>query len=176
VLRLLLGRGLISQDVVDNLLSWRHSGFSVHSDVMVPDREAVDRPFTTRGPHPHPLVALDQHDLRKRDLLSFGLFYERHFRGDEIDDFNVYRTRLEVRMDGIKNEPWVQQDFFFDHARGFFRTRSRGGLLWNFRNNQEVRLGYQFQYTQDLQGNWGPQHAIIFRYWFGSSLSQRRVN
>jgi len=65
-----------------------------------------------------------------KDKIRFrgGLFYERHFRGDEIDDFNVYRTRLELRMDGIKNEPWVQQDFFFDHARGFFRTRTRAGL------------------------------------------------
>jgi hypothetical protein len=43
VLRLLRGKGLISQEVVDNLLSWRHSGFSVHGDVKVPDREAAAR-------------------------------------------------------------------------------------------------------------------------------------
>ena len=43
VLRLLTGKGLISQDVVDNLLSWPHSGFSVHGDVRVPDRDAVAR-------------------------------------------------------------------------------------------------------------------------------------
>jgi hypothetical protein len=43
VLRLLVGKGLISQDVVDNLLSWHHSGFSVHGEVKVPDREAAAR-------------------------------------------------------------------------------------------------------------------------------------
>jgi hypothetical protein len=43
VLRLLVSKGLISQDVVDNLLSWPHSGFSVHGDVRVPDREAAAR-------------------------------------------------------------------------------------------------------------------------------------
>ena len=43
VLRLLRGKGLITQEVVDNLLSWRHSGFSVHGDVKVPDREAAAR-------------------------------------------------------------------------------------------------------------------------------------
>jgi hypothetical protein len=43
VLRLLRDKGLISQEVVDNLLSWKHSGFSVHADVKVPDREAAAR-------------------------------------------------------------------------------------------------------------------------------------
>jgi hypothetical protein len=43
VLRLLRGRGLITQDVVDNLLSWRRTGFSVHGDVKVPDRDAAAR-------------------------------------------------------------------------------------------------------------------------------------
>ena len=102
--------------------------------------------------------------------------YERHFRGNEIPDFNVYRTRVELRMDGIKHEPWLQQDFFFDHARGFFRTRTRGGVLWNFKHSQQIRLGYQFQYTQDRLGAWAAQHAVIFRYWFGSNLSWRDAN
>ena len=123
--------------------------------------------------------------LLRKTLLRFwnddvrfrgGLFYERHFRGDAIDDFNVYRTRLELRGDGIRNEPWAQQDFFFDHARSFFRTRTRVGFLWNLRREQQVRLAYQFQYTQNRAGDWGPQHAIVFRYWFGSTLSWRGVN
>jgi hypothetical protein len=41
VLRLLMDRGLISQEVVDNLLSWCHSGFSVHADVKVADRQGL---------------------------------------------------------------------------------------------------------------------------------------
>ena len=105
-----------------------------------------------------------------------GLFYERHFRGDAIPDFNVYRTRLELRGDGVQNEPWGQHDFFFDHERGFFRTRTRVGFLWNLKNEQQIRLAYQFQYTQDRRGNWSPQHAVVFRYWFGSKLSWRGVN
>jgi len=122
--------------------------------------------------------------LRKRffrfwdDKIRFrgGFFYERHFRGDAIPDFNVYRTRLELRADGIRHEPWVQQDFFFDHARAFFRTRTRAGVLWNFSGNRQVRLAYQFQYTQDRAGDWGPQHSVVFRYWFGSTLSWRDIN
>ncbi len=43
VLRMLTGKGLISQDVVENLMSWPHSGFSVHGDVRVPDRAAAAR-------------------------------------------------------------------------------------------------------------------------------------
>jgi hypothetical protein len=43
LLRLLLDRGLISQQIVDNLLSWRHSGFSVHADVCVTDRVSAAR-------------------------------------------------------------------------------------------------------------------------------------
>jgi len=43
VLRLLIGKGLISQEVVDNLLSWQHSGFSVHGEVQVPDRDSAAR-------------------------------------------------------------------------------------------------------------------------------------
>ena len=105
-----------------------------------------------------------------------GLFYERHFRGDSIDDLNVYRTRFEVRGDGIRNEPWGQTDLFFDHARGFFRTRTRVGFLWNLRREQQIRLAYQFQYTQSRAGDWAPQHAIVLRYWFGSTVSWRGVN
>lgn len=42
VLRLLVARGKISGEVVDNLLTWRHSGFSVHAGVRVEERsEAV---------------------------------------------------------------------------------------------------------------------------------------
>ena len=108
--------------------------------------------------------------------LRAGLFYERHFRGDVIDDFNVYRTRLEFRGDGFRHQPWAQQDFFFDHARGFFRTRTRVGLLWDLKRSQQLRLAYQFQYTEDLTGAWGPQHAVVVRYWFGEQLSRRVVN
>jgi hypothetical protein len=43
LLRLLLDRGLITQEVIDNLLSWRHSGFSVHTDVCVTDRVCAAR-------------------------------------------------------------------------------------------------------------------------------------
>nr|NIW37707.1 hypothetical protein [Gemmatimonadota bacterium] len=43
LLRLLLGRGLISQEIIDNLLSWRHSGFSVHAEVTVADRVSAAR-------------------------------------------------------------------------------------------------------------------------------------
>ena len=40
---MLLGKDLICQDIVDNLLSWRHSGFSVHGDVKAHDRDAAAR-------------------------------------------------------------------------------------------------------------------------------------
>ena len=43
LLRMLLGKDLICQDVVDNLLSWRHSGFSVHGDVKAHDRCSAAR-------------------------------------------------------------------------------------------------------------------------------------
>jgi len=118
------------------------------------------------------LLRFRNNDVRFRG----GLFYERHFRGDAIPDFNVYRTRLELRGDGIRNEPWGQTDFFFDHARGFFRTRTRIGFLWNFAREQQIRLAYQFQYTKGRGGNWSPQHAVVFRYWFGSKLSWRGVS
>jgi len=42
VLRLLIGRGKLTEAVVDNLLSWRQSGFSVHTGAPVESRsEAV---------------------------------------------------------------------------------------------------------------------------------------
>ena len=39
VLRMLLGKELITEAVVDNLLSWSHSGFSAHGGVRVEDRQ-----------------------------------------------------------------------------------------------------------------------------------------
>jgi hypothetical protein len=43
VLRMLLGKELISEAVVDNLLPWRHSGFSAHGAVRVEDRKGAVR-------------------------------------------------------------------------------------------------------------------------------------
>ena len=43
LLRVLMDKGLISQDIVDNLLSWRHSGFSVHGEVKAYDRDSAAR-------------------------------------------------------------------------------------------------------------------------------------
>ena len=43
MLRLLLDKELITEAVVDNLLSWRHSGFSAHGAVCVQDREGAVR-------------------------------------------------------------------------------------------------------------------------------------
>jgi hypothetical protein len=43
LLRMLLNRELINEAVVDNLLSWRHSGFSAHGAVRVEDRQGAVR-------------------------------------------------------------------------------------------------------------------------------------
>ena len=43
VLRMLVDKGLISEETVCNLLSWRHSGFSVHGAVRVEDRQGAAR-------------------------------------------------------------------------------------------------------------------------------------
>ena len=43
LLRLLVDKDLICQDIVDNLLSWHHSGFSVHGEVKAPDRDSAAR-------------------------------------------------------------------------------------------------------------------------------------
>ncbi len=43
VLRLLVERGKIGQEVVESLLSWRHSGFSVHAGVRVEEKAAAAR-------------------------------------------------------------------------------------------------------------------------------------
>jgi len=102
-----------------------------------------------------------------------GTLYERHFRGDQVADFNVYRQRADLSADDWKYSPWAQQDFSFDHARGFYRTRTRAGLLWSLKSNNQIALAYQFQYTQRPGGGWWPQHALLFRYWFGRRLSFR---
>ena len=43
VLRLLGARGKIGEEVVESLLSWRHSGFSVHAGVRVEEKAAAAR-------------------------------------------------------------------------------------------------------------------------------------
>ncbi len=40
---MLLDKELITEAIVDNLLSWRHSGFSVHGAVRVEDRQGAVR-------------------------------------------------------------------------------------------------------------------------------------
>ncbi len=44
VLRLLMARGKISEEVVENLLTWRHSGFSVYAGDRVAERSEAVRP------------------------------------------------------------------------------------------------------------------------------------
>ena len=114
----------------------------------------------------------------KRGDISFlgGMVYERHFRGDVVPDFNVYRPRVDWEGRPLKWNlgPWGQQDLSFDHGRGFFRNRTRIGLFRDLRKHSRVALAYQFQYTQNAVGRWMPQHAIFLRYWFGGRLSARR--
>ena len=43
MLRILLEKELISEAIVDCLLSWRHSGFSAHGAVRVEDRQGAVR-------------------------------------------------------------------------------------------------------------------------------------
>ncbi len=43
VLRMLLGKELITEAIVENLLSWRHSGSSAHGAVRVEDRQGAVR-------------------------------------------------------------------------------------------------------------------------------------
>jgi hypothetical protein len=43
VLRMLVDKGLIGEETVRNLLTWRHSGFSVHAAVRVKDRRGALR-------------------------------------------------------------------------------------------------------------------------------------
>ena len=117
----------------------------------------------------YPLFDLSGGNLEVRG----GTFYERHFRGDSIDDFNVYRQRVEMSSDVRRHAPWLQQDFFFDHERGFFRVRTRVGLQWNLSNSRQLSLAYQFQYTQNRAGTWTPQHTAVIRYWIGSRFSAR---
>jgi hypothetical protein len=116
----------------------------------------------------HPLGVIERIEM----AVLGGMVYERHFRGDEIADFNVYRPRVDWTARTLKWRlvPWGQQDFSFDHARGFFRTRTRVGLLKDLKRNNRIALAYQFQYTQDLTGSWTPQHAVFCRYWFGRRL------
>ncbi len=108
--------------------------------------------------------------------LDGGTLYERHFRGDQVADFNVYRQRFELWDEDTKYSPWIQQDFSFDHSRGFYRTRNRIGLLWTLKAQSQIAVAYQFQYTERELDTWAPQHAILFRYGFGKRLSARGRN
>ena len=46
-----------------------------------------------------------------------------------------------------------------------------GDFIYTLRS--QLLLAYQFQYTQNRAGEWTPQHAIVFRYWFGARISAR---
>ena len=74
----------------------------------------------------------------------------------------------------VPQSAWAQGARFWDETA--LRSRTRIGLLWDLRSSRQLRLAYQFQYTQDRTGVWGPQHAIVVRYWFGERLSWRAVN
>ena len=99
--------------------------------------------------------------------------YERHIRSDKVPDFNVYRQGFEFREDHQKVSPWILQEFFFDNSRGFFRSRSRAGLIFNLRMSRQLSVAYQLQSTNRVVRGWEPQHAIVCRFWYGSRFSWR---
>ena len=49
VFALLLGEELISEDLVEKIAGWRHSGFSVHSKVRAQTSKETDTPMLTGG-------------------------------------------------------------------------------------------------------------------------------
>ena len=78
---LLRNRGLISQDRIDLLLSWRHSGFSVHNHTTV-------YPADTEGMHKLAcyLMRAPVNLSRLRFDKASGLLVYEHRAGHDIDD------------------------------------------------------------------------------------------
>jgi len=97
---------------------------------------------------------------------------ERNIHIGGVAPSNDYRQAIELRNDKGKIAPWFWEELFFDNSRGFFRTRSRAGLIFNLREGRQLSVAYQFQSTQSAQAR-SPQHAIVARFWLGRRLSWR---
>jgi len=78
VLRLLVGKGLLSPEWAERILSWRHTGFNVHSRVRARTKTEAERigKYMVR-----PVLALDRLSFLERE----GRVGYRHGGGAELE-------------------------------------------------------------------------------------------
>jgi hypothetical protein len=102
--------------------------------------------------------------------------FQRNLRTGGESPSNDYRQAFELRNDKKRISPWFREELFFDNSKGFFRTRSRVGIIVNLKEGRQLALAYQFQSNKNDNGSWAPEHTIVARFWIGNHLSWRGRN
>ena len=96
--------------------------------------------------------------------LMGSTIYEHHWLPADLGERNRLRQRFEFTWPKKKVAPWAYEDLTMENGRGFYRSRSRVGLLWDLPGAWQLRTGYQFQtIKQPATGMWAPRHAILLQ-------------
>jgi hypothetical protein len=120
VFTMLLGEGLITMEVVRKILSWRHSGFNVHSKVRAGTREEAERigKYMIR-----PLLSLERVFFEKRGKVSYR--FDRDGPDREEMDYLEFIARVTSHIPD-KGQVMVRYYALYSNAhRGKIRKSGR---------------------------------------------------
>lgn len=126
VIAILRDEGLLSQERIELLMSWRHSGFSAHNAVTVPpgDTGGIERlaRYLLRAP-----ASLERLEL---DLEGRSVRYRTKSRGTRVGAKTFEITEFLARLLQHVPEPRLHQVRYYGHYSNVARARradSEGG-------------------------------------------------
>jgi hypothetical protein len=127
VFRMLLDKGAIGEDVVENMLSWQNSGFHVHVGGLLlgADRRALEAvgEYLVRGPIS--LERLSLSDDGNRVVLDGGKVHPRHGGSIRIWDPLRFLAELTAHIPGVHEKTVIYYGHYSHRVRGERKKTAR---------------------------------------------------
>lgn len=133
-------------------------GISVSGGYMIRNRDISGFGFDWNS---RAVAQLNYTLYRFRSMeLGGATAYERQMGRPDVPDYNRYRQRFELESGKTGFSPWIYQDFTFLRD-GFYRSRSRLGMVWRSQRAYEFAVAYQFESIRvPLISAMIPRHTI----------------
>jgi len=95
VIEMLMGRGLLKEDLAENLLSWRHSGFSIDNSVRIFDDQTRENLAEYMARPPLSLKKIRHEPFKSRVLFhtTYSQYFKQNVKMFEVLDFIAELTQ-----------------------------------------------------------------------------------
>jgi len=155
VLRAFLERGLITESVACNMLSWPHSGFHVHLGPVISGDEREELKRTARYGARAPLALSRLSYDREHELISY--IYTNPYNTCEYTE-KISPYELIARLMTHIPDPWEQTNRYF----GFYANRTRGKRKRDHGHRERVPEETEVRSPKHWRRKWAELLRLVF--------------